>query len=86
MIFLADFAAQLLYAALENHAMAPFTNDSDGPVRVLAMDPTSGIIFGALVGPGETCRINRSYRAKIEPIDRVRLQPLCCISSSWVTM
>lgn len=86
MNFLTDFVEQLVYAAFEHHVMEAYTNTSDGPERVCAMDPQSGIIFGAFVAPGETVKINRAFRAKIEPLDRVRIKPLCCVSSTWMTM
>lgn len=81
---LGDFLRDMLAAAVEDAAMMVIVNDGP-PARFVAHDPTTGDIMGAFVPHGETVRVNRSYRLLVEDVDRVRIRPLCCVSSSWVT-
>lgn len=80
-----DFIEQLARAAINDAAMVYVVNDGPSAARMIAMDPTSGVLLARLVECGEGLYVNRSFRLKIEPIDSMIIRPLCCMSQTWVT-
>lgn len=80
----AGFLRQLAISAIDDHAMAVVMNDGP-PARFIAMDPRDGIAFAMFVNTGETVRVNRAFRLIMEPLDSVKMRPLCVVHNAWST-
>jgi hypothetical protein len=55
----------------------------DEPARFIAYDLEHRVIWACFAQAGEVVRINRTFRLKIEPVERVRLHHPFCAAANW---
>jgi hypothetical protein len=82
---LVDLLEQLALAAVTDAAMVNVQNDGPGPARMMAMDPTNGMVMASYVEHGGSVFVNRAWRLLVQPIDHVLLRPLCIEAETWTT-
>lgn len=83
---IADLVCDLLEgiatAAVTDHLMVAVVHAE--PSRFCIFDLESRVVHAAYVPAGKVVHVHRAHRLIIEPIDVVRLRPLCCVTRQWI--
>ncbi len=80
----AELMSALVEAAVDDHDRVTVDHVGD-PARYLVLDRASGVIVFQFMADGDRCRLPRSCRLLIEPVDSVAMRSLLESAQRWST-